>query len=102
VADVLEDDFRAAAERGRGTERGAEETRRELRRLVLLAANEGLPVTLISRLTQRSRETIYRDLERARREERQDSQLVFALLFAHWLANAITMRQAVGSFNQVR
>jgi hypothetical protein len=66
---VLRDDLEAAAARVREAEGALEAAKRDLRALELLAAEEGLPLALIARLTgRRSRESVYRDLERARRE----------------------------------
>jgi predicted metal-dependent hydrolase len=66
---VLRDDLEAAAARVREAEEALEAAKRDLRALELLAAEEGLPLALIARLTgRRSRESVYRDLERARAE----------------------------------
>jgi hypothetical protein len=39
-----------------------------MRAVILRAQEEGIPIASIARWTKRTRETIYRDLERARQE----------------------------------
>jgi DNA-directed RNA polymerase specialized sigma24 family protein len=65
---VLRDELARAAEDLRRAEAELEDARRRLRVVILRAHEAGLRMSVITEATGRPRQTIHRDLERAREE----------------------------------